>query len=52
MVAIVGLLSVAFLLGVLLLLRSSTPSRKAPTPKISPHGKEPRPPEPRATGLN
>jgi len=54
MVAIVGLLSLAFLLGILLLMRSSPATGKAPTPKVAPHLKEgePRPQGPRATGLN
>lgn len=54
MVAIVGLVSVALLLGVLLLMRSSRATGKAPAPKTAPHLKEgePRPQGPRATGLN
>jgi hypothetical protein len=54
MVAIIGLLSVALLLGVLLLMRSSPATGKAPTPKLAPHLKdgEPRPQSPRAPGLN
>ncbi len=54
MVAIIGLLSVAIVLGVLLLMRSSPATGKAPAPKGTPHLKEgePRPQGPRATGLN
>jgi len=54
MVAIVGLVSVALLLGLLLLMRSSGATRKAPAPKTAPHLEEgkPRPQGPRATGLN
>jgi hypothetical protein len=54
MVAIIGLVCVALLLGVLLLMRSSTATRKAPTPKSAPNLKEggPRSQGPRATGLN
>jgi len=53
MIAIVGLLAVALLLSILLLMRSSPATRKAPTPR-QPNLKddEPRPQGPRATGLN
>jgi len=53
MVAIVGLVAVALLLSILLLMRSSPASRKAPTPKAPVlKNDEPRPQGPRATGLN
>jgi len=54
MVAIVSLVCVALLLGVLLLMRSSPATGKAPAPKGKPHlnDGESRPQSPRATGLN
>ena len=54
MVAIVGLVCVALLLAVLLLMRSSPATGKAPAPKTKPHlnDGDPRPQGPRATGLN
>ena len=54
MVAIVGLLAVALLLGILLLMRHSPATGKAPAPKNANHLRdgEPRPQGPRATGLN
>jgi hypothetical protein len=54
MVAIIGLLCAALLMCVLLLMRSTPVTGKAPAPKRAPHLKdgEPRPQGPRATGLN
>lgn len=54
MIAIVGLLAVAFLLGILLLMRHSPTTGKAPAPEnANPVRKgEPRPQGPRATGLD
>lgn len=54
MVAIVGLVCIAILLGVLLMMRSSPATGKAPVPRTAPHLKdgEPRPQGPRATEIN
>jgi hypothetical protein len=52
MVAIVCLVSVALLLCILLLMRSSPATGKAPITKTAPHRGDPRPQGPRAEGLN